>query len=143
VDASLFYPSGYIMDRWGRKWASVPSLLTLAIGLLILPATTEVYGYALVAILTGIGNGFGAGIVQVLGADFTPAAKRGEFLGVWRLIGDVGNAGGPFVVSFIVGIASLGLASICTGTLGLAGTLLMWLAVPETLLRGRSRPSAR
>jgi MFS family permease len=143
VDASLFYPSGYVMDRWGRKWASVPSLLTLAIGLLILPATTEVYGYALVAILTGIGNGFGAGIVQVLGADFTPPAKRGEFLGVWRLIGDVGNAGGPFVVSFVVGIASLGLAAICTGTLGLAGALIMWLLVPETLVRGRPRTSGR
>jgi MFS family permease len=143
VDAALFYPSGYVMDRWGRKWASVPSLLTLAIGLLILPATTEVYGYALVAILTGIGNGFGAGIVQVLGADFTPPAKRGEFLGVWRLIGDVGNAGGPFVVSFVVGIASLGLAAICTGTLGLAGALIMWLLVPETLVRGRPRTSGR
>jgi MFS family permease len=143
VDAALFYPSGYVMDRWGRKWASVPSLLTLATGLLILPATTEVYGYALVAILTGIGNGFGAGIVQVLGADFTPPAKRGEFLGVWRLIGDVGNAGGPFVVSFVVGIASLGLAAICTGTLGLAGALIMWLLVPETLVRGRPRTSGR
>jgi MFS family permease len=143
VDAGLFYPSGYLMDRWGRKWASVPSLLTLAIGLLILPATTEVYGFALVAMLTGIGNGFGAGIVQVLGADFAPAAKRGEFLGVWRLIGDVGNAGGPFVVSFVVGVASLGIASICTGTLGLAGALLMWLVVPETLVRGRSRTSKR
>ena len=143
VDASLFYPSGYVMDRWGRKWASVPSLLTLAIGLLILPATNELYGYCLVAILTGIGNGFGAGIVQVLGADFTPAARRGEFLGVWRLIGDVGTAGGPFVVSLVVGIASLGLASICSGVLGLAGALLMWLLVPETLLRRRARPTKR
>ena len=143
MDAGLFYPSGYIMDRWGRKWASVPSLLTLAIGLLILPATTEVYGYALVAMLTGIGNGFGAGIVQVLGADFAPAAKRGEFLGVWRLIGDVGNAGGPFAVSFVVGVASLGLASICTGTLGLAGAVIMWLLVPETLVGGRPQTSGR
>ena len=143
VDAGLFYPSGYVMDRWGRKWASVPSLLTLAIGLLILPATTEAHGYVLVAMLTGIGNGFGAGIVQVLGADFTPAERRGEFLGVWRLIGDVGNAGGPFVVSFIVGIASLGLAATCCGALGLAGVLLMWLAVPETLQRGRTRSSTR
>ena len=143
VDASLFYPSGYVMDRWGRKWASVPSLLTLAIGLLILPATNELYGYCLVAILTGIGNGFGAGIVQVLGVDFTPAARRGEFLGVWRLIGDVGTAGGPFVVSLVVGIASLGLASICSGVLGLAGALLMWLLVPETLLRRMAGPSKR
>jgi sugar phosphate permease len=114
-------------------------LVTLAIGLLILPVTTEVYGYALVAMLTGIGNGFGAGIVQVLGVDFTPPAQRGEFLGVWRLIGDVGTAGGPFVVSIVVGVASLGLASICTGTLGLAGALLMWLLVPETLVRGKPR----
>jgi MFS family permease len=135
LDAALFYPIGSIMDRWGRKWAAVPSLLTLALGLLVLPATTEVYGYALVAMLTGIGNGFGAGIVQVLGADFAPAERRGEFLGVWRLIGDAGNAGGPFVVSLVVGIASLGLASICTGSLGLAGAVLMWLVVPETLQR--------
>jgi MFS family permease len=138
LDAGLFYPIGYVMDRWGRKWAGVPSLLTLAIGLLILPATTEVYGYGLVAMLTGIGNGFGAGIVQVLGADFAPAERRGEFLGVWRLIGDVGNAGGPFVVSFVVGIASLGLAAICTGSLGLAGAVLMWLVVPETLQRRKA-----
>jgi MFS family permease len=139
LDAALFYPIGSIMDRWGRKWASVPSLLTLAFGLLILPATTEVYGYALVAMLTGIGNGFGAGIVQVLGADFAPPERRGEFLGVWRLIGDAGNAGGPFVVSMVVGIASLGLASICSGALGLAGALLMWLMVPETLRRGTTQ----
>jgi MFS family permease len=143
LDAGLFYPIGYVMDRWGRKWASVPSLLTLAIGLLFLPATTEMYGYSLVAMLTGIGNGFGAGIVQVLGADFTPVDRRGEFLGVWRLIGDVGNAGGPFVVSFIVGVASLGFASIVSGTLGLAGALLMWFVVPETLRRPRARASTR
>jgi MFS family permease len=143
LDAGLFYPIGYVMDRWGRKWASVPSLLTLALGLLILPGTSEVYGYALVAMLTGIGNGFGAGIVQVLGADFAPIDRRGEFLGVWRFIGDAGNAGGPFVVSFIVGVASLGLASMCSGGLGLAGALLMWLMVPETLQRGWARPSKR
>jgi MFS family permease len=138
LDAGLFYPIGYVMDRWGRKWASVPSLLALALGLLILPITTEVYGYSLVAMLTGIGNGLGAGIVQVLGADFAPVHRRGEFLGVWRFIGDVGNAGGPFVVGVVVGIASLGLASICSGALGLGGAVLMWLAVPETLQRRRA-----
>ena len=137
LDAGLFYPVGYVMDRWGRKRASVPSLLTLALGLFILPATTEIYGYALVATLTGIGNGFGAGIVMTLGADFAPAERRGEFLGVWRFIGDAGNAGGPFAVSFIVGIASLGLASTITAALGIVGAAVMWLSVPETLQRYR------
>jgi MFS family permease len=137
LDAGLFYPIGYVMDRWGRKWASVPSLLTLSLGLFILPATSGLYGYTLVAILTGIGNGLGAGIVMTLGADFAPAERRGEFLGLWRFISDVGNVGGPFIVSFIVGIASLGLASTISAGLGIVGAVVMWLLVPETLQRGR------
>lgn len=137
LDTWLFYPVGYVMDRWGRKWASIPSLLTLTLGFLILPATSEVYGFALVAILMGIGNGLGAGMVMTLGADFAPVDRRGEFLGVWRFIGDLGVAGGPFIVSVVVGMASLGTASILSAGLGFAGAAVMWLLVPETLRRFR------
>lgn len=135
LDVGLFYPVGYVMDRWGRKWASVPSLLTLSLGLLILPATWEIHGYTLAAMLMGIGHGLGTGIVQTLGADFSPPGRRGEFLGVWRLVTDAGNAGGPFVVGFITGIATLGIASLATAGLGLLGALMMWRLVPETLPR--------
>ena len=136
LDVGLFYPVGYVMDRWGRKWAGVPSLLTLSLGLLILPVTTELYGFTLVAMLTGIGNGLGPGIVMTLGADFAPRARRGEFLGVWRFISDVGSAGGPLTVSAIAGVASLGLAAAFTAVVGFTGALVMWLGVPETLRRG-------
>ena len=50
------------------------------------------------AILTGIGNGFGSGIMMTLGADLAPKGSIGEFLGLWRLIGDIGSTGGPLVV---------------------------------------------
>jgi MFS family permease len=136
VDAGMFYPVGYMMDRWGRKWAAVPSLLILSLGLLILPATTGLYGFTLVAMLTGIGNGLGPGIVMTLGADFAPKGRRGEFLGIWRFIGDVGSAGGPLAVSFIVGVASLALAAMVTAAFGFTGAAVMWLRVPETLRRG-------
>lgn len=136
LDVGLFYPVGYVMDRWGRKWAGVPSLLTLSLGLLILPATNEFYGFALVAMLLGIGNGLAPGIVMTLGADFAPRARRGEFLGVWRFISDVGSAGGPLAVSAIAGVASLALAAAFTAVLGFTGALVMWLGVPETLRRG-------
>jgi MFS family permease len=136
IDAGMFYPVGHVMDRWGRKWAGVPSLLTLSLGLLILPVTTELYGFTLVAMLTGIGNGLGPGIVMTLGADFSPEGRRGEFLGVWRFISDVGSAGGPLAVSFIVGVASLALAAMVTAAFGFTGAAVMWLRVPETLRRG-------
>ena len=76
---------------------------------------------------------------MILGADFAPAGRRGEFLGVWRFISDAGSAGGPFVVSLVTAAASLGLASICTAGLGLAGAAVMWLFVPETLRRREAR----
>jgi len=139
VDAALFYPVGTIMDRWGRKWAGVPSLLLLSLGLFTLPMTSRFLGFALVAILTGIGNGFGTGIIQTLGADFAPVDRRGEFLGVWRLVSDIGNAAGPLAVSLIVKIASLGAASVVTAGVGFAGAAIMGLLVPETLERGRGQ----
>lgn len=135
IDAALFYPSGYLMDRIGRKWASVPCLLLMSLGFLALPATGKLYGFALVAILLGIGNGFGMGITMTLGADFAPVERRGEFLGVWRFMSDAGGAGGPLGVSLVTGIASLGLASLVCAGFGFAGTAMMWLLVPETLRR--------
>lgn len=137
IDAGMFYPVGHVMDRWGRKWAGVPSLLTLSLGLLILPVTTGLYGFTLVAMLMGVGNGLGPGIVMTLGADFAPEGRRGEFLGVWRFISDVGSAGGPLAVSFIVGVASLALAAMVTAAFGFTGAAVMWLRVPETLRRGQ------
>ncbi len=136
LDASMFYPAGYVMDRFGRKWAGVPSLVTLSVGLLLLPATHESYGYTIVAMILGIGNGLAPGIVMTLGADFAPQARRGEFLGVWRFISDTGSAAGPLAVSLIAGVASLGLAATLTAVLGFTGAVLMWRLVPETLRRG-------
>jgi MFS family permease len=131
----MFYPVGHIMDRLGRKWAGIPSLLALSLALLVLPAAHELFGFIVVAILMGIGNGLAPGIVMTLGADFAPEGRRGEFLGVWRFISDAGSAGGPLAVSFIVGIASLAFASTVVAVLGLTGALVMWRLVPETLQR--------
>ena len=136
IDAGMFYPAGYVMDRWGRKWAGVPSLLILSLGFLILPLTSGLSDFTLVAMLIGVGNGLGPGIVMTLGADFSPDGRRGEFLGVWRFMGDVGSAGGPLAASFIAGVASLGLAATVTAVLGFIGATLMWLRVPESLRQG-------
>jgi len=135
LDAALFYPVGLVMDRFGRKWAGVPCLAVLGAGLVLLPLTSEMVGFLAVALLTGIGNGFGSGIIMTLGADFSPAQGRGEFLGVWRLIGDVGSAGGPLVISAIIGFFSLAAASVASGGFGLLGAAVMAVFVRETLRR--------
>jgi MFS family permease len=138
IDMTLFYPVGIMMDRLGRKWAGVPCLLVMSAGMLAIPATQNFAGLLAAGLVTGFGNGLGSGINMTLGSDFSPAARRGEFLGVWRLITDVGTAGGPFVVGGLTAAASLGAASVATGGIGLVGAAVMFFLVPEPLRRDRS-----
>lgn len=134
-DMLLFYPMGIVMDRFGRKWAGVPAMLVLAVSMIVLPLVDTFLGLALVGILAGLGNGISSGINMTLGADFSPPGARGEFLGVWRLVSDVGTAGGPVVVAAIAGATTLGVASVATGGIGLVGALVMITLVPEPLKR--------
>lgn len=138
-DVLLFYPVGIVMDRWGRKWTGVPCLGVMAASLLLIPLTDSAWQLIAVGVLSGLGNGLGSGINMTLGADFAPTGNRGEFLGVWRLVGDIGTASGPIVVSAIAGVATLGIASIATGGIGVAGTLIFAFLVPEPLYHRATR----
>ncbi|WP_322794992.1 MFS transporter [Tepidiforma sp.] len=141
LDMTLFYPVGIIMDRWGRKFAGVPCLLLMSLGTLAIPFTESYAALLAASLVTGFGNGLGSGINMTLGADFAPPSSRGEFLGVWRLITDLGTAGGPLLVSAIIGAGSLAAAAAATGGIGLAGAAVLVLLVPEPLRRA-PRPAA-
>src|SRR5699024_8612865 len=95
VDMSMFFPAGFLMDRYGRKFATVPSFAIMGIGLALLPIASSFATMAAIGIVIGLGNGLGSGSMMTLGADLAPEGATGEFLGIWRLIGDVGMVAGP------------------------------------------------
>ncbi len=131
MDMLLFYPAGVASDRLGRKAVAVPCLTILSVGFMLLPLTDTFLTLTMVGILIGFGNGIGAGIVMTLGADFSPAIGRASFLGVWRLVSDLGQAGGPLLAAGLAALAGLGPASLAIGGLGLAGASIFWWAMPE------------
>lgn len=134
IDMSLFYPVGVLVDRWGRKWSAVPSMLLFALGLGLLPYAQSYYSLLAAVLLLGLANGLGTGVVMVIGSDLAVASgRRGQFLGVWRLIGDVGMSGAPFLSSAFVKLSGLALASGATAGIGFAGALVMAFLVTETL----------
>ena len=139
ADMTLFYPAGLIMDRLGRKWAALPCLLVLAASLALVPATGSFVGLLLVGLLAGVGNGLGSGINMTLSADLAPDRGSGQFLGIWRLVGDVGTASGPFLVGFVAQTVALGPAALVVAAFGVAGAFVVLRLVPETLTRGRFR----
>lgn len=135
IEMVVFYPMGVLMDRRGRKWAALPCLVLLSVGLALIPLTSTFLELLLIGGLIGLANGIGSGVNMTLGSDLSPRLGRSQFLGLWRLISDVGTAGGPVLVAAATYFFSLAAAPIAVAGLGLAGAVVMWRAVPETLVR--------
>ncbi len=143
-EVTLFYPAGYVMDRFGRKFTVVPCMALLATGFLLLPLVAhDFWSIAVVGILLGFANGMGSGIVMTIGADHAPVASRAAFLGAWRFVTDVGTAGGPLMVGVVVGVASIAAASTIVGAVGFAGMLMLAFRMPEPLHRVRRERAER
>lgn len=131
VDMLLFYPAGKVMDRYGRAWAAVPSVLILALCHLAMPLTTGFGSLTAVALAMGVGNGIAAGLVMTLGTDVSPSSGRASFLGAWRLLADGGNAGGPLAISGIAAGFGLGPALATLGVVGLGSAWLLGRWIPK------------
>lgn len=129
VDMSLFYPAGYVMDRLGRLWITVPSMLLLGLGTLALPLTGSAVTLTIAAMVMSLGNGIGSGMMMTLGSDVAPERGRTAFLAIWRVISDTGTAAGPLVPAGIALFAPLaaGIATIGAVGLGAAAALARWV----------------
>jgi MFS family permease len=130
VDMLLFYPAGSVMDRFGRKWVAVPSMLVLGLAHLFLPLTHSGSTLTAVALLMGVGNGLGAGVIMTLGADASPPAGRAQFLGAFRLFVDTGSGAGPFLIAGVTALAGLAPAVLVMGLTGWAAAAAMSKWIP-------------
>lgn len=137
IDMSLFYPAGHIMDTWGRKFAIVPSFLLQGLGMLLIPLATSFAGLMAFAAVIGLGNGLSSGTMMTLGTDLAPEDSLGEFLGVWRFIGDAGGTAGPLAVGAVAGVMSLGASAVVLALIGALSAGIFAFGVPETLQKSK------
>jgi MFS family permease len=135
IDMLMFVPVGYIMDNWGRKYSAVSCLAVLALALFLIPSSHDFYSLLWASMLAGFGNGLGSGINMTLGTDLAPKQERGEFLGVWRLCGDVGSFAGPVIMGYIANTFLLATAFTFSAGVGLVGVVIVSLFVKETLVK--------
>lgn len=135
VDFALFYAGGWIMDRFGRLWTALPSMVGLGIGHLALALSAalpgEVVWFVVIAMFLAVANGVGAGILMTLGADLADPADPAPFLGAWRFCNDTGGAAAPLIVAGVTALASLPAAAAVLGVLGLGGAVVLRVFVPR------------
>ena len=133
LDMSMFYPAGIIMDRWGRKFAIVPSFTLQAIGMALIPISGDFTALLLSGSLMGFGNGLSSGAMMTFGADLAPREGMSEFLSLWRLIGDGGHLSSPLVIGKIADVVGLSPAAFVIAGIGLSAAGIFLFIVPETL----------
>ena len=143
VDFALFYPGGQVMDRFGRLWGAVPSMVGLGVGHVVLALTHDVAGnvgwFIVAAMVLAASNGLGSGILMTLGADLADRSNPAPFLGAWRFTGNLGGAGAPLLVAGVTAVASISLAAGAVGVLGFVGAGVLARYVPRYVKDARGR----
>lgn len=133
VELSLFYVSGQVMDKFGRRWAAFPTLLGMSIGNLLIFTVTGPSMFLAITIILSMANAFSSGLVLVLGADAAPDDARSEFLASFRLLIDTGSAvTSPLMSALIVITGALAPAMAFFSGLGLVGFWLAGKHLPAT-----------
>ena len=129
IDMLVFYPAGKVMDLKGRRWVAVPSMVIMGVAIVAMPLTTGFVTLLIAALAIGFGNGIGSGMIMTLGADHSPRHGRAHFLGVWRLMADIGSSSGPALLSLVAASLSLAAGIAFTGVIALAAavTLACWI----------------
>ena len=133
--------AGQVMDRFGRKRTIVPASALLAVGLWIMGGVA--WGelglpfFILGFITINLAVSFMAGSMQTLGSDVAPAAARGKFFGVNRLIAEAGSATNPGIftlsVALIAGSGGFTVAFASMGGFAVSASLLIAFVLRETL----------
>lgn len=136
LDLALSYSSGQIMDRFGRRWSALPTLLGLSLTFSLLTLATNETTFLAVALLMSLANGVGSGIILVIGADLAPKGERNEFLASYRLLVDSGVAAAPLVISGVTALLGLSIAMFTVSGLGVVGALMAYRYLPR-----RAKPS--
>jgi MFS family permease len=136
IEMLVFYPAGKVMDVKGRRWVALPSMLIMGAGMLAMPFTASFATMLLAAMAIGFGNGIGSGMNMTLGADHAPAQGRAYFLGVWRLLADIGATAGPAALSLIVSVGSLAAGISAIGLVAVTAAALLHAWIPSSPERG-------
>ncbi|HRO94737.1 MULTISPECIES: MFS transporter [Micrococcaceae] len=131
ADLLMFYPSGLLMDRRGRRIVAVSCLSGLGLGMALIPLTGAPGWFTAVALVVGLGNGFGSGIVMTLGADYSPRQARPQFLALWRLQADAGILAGPAILSAVTALAGLATGIWVIAAIAGAGAVVFARALPR------------
>jgi MFS family permease len=139
VGLLLTYPSGALVDRFGRKAVIVPSMICSALAMLTYAAAGSFGAFLFSSACWSAASGISGPAPAAYAADIAPKGFTAATMSMYRALSDSGYVVGPLVLGAIADTASPDAALLFTSGMLLASGLTFAFRSRETL-PGRAPP---
>ncbi len=130
---AMILPAGFVIDKVGRKWATVPSTGIPAIAFLLIPFAQNFSQLAVLISFLGIANGLSLGSLATSTFDVVPAHARGRLQAARRTIAETGGVAAPLLGGVLADTFNPGVPFLVYAPLLVLSALLLGLVARETL----------
>ena len=132
---AMILPAGFVIDKVGRKWATVPSTGIPALAFLLIPFAGNFFQLALLLLFLGIANGLSLGSLATSTFDVIPVNARGRLQALRRTIAELGGVGAPLVGGVLADTFNPGVPFLADAPLIILSAVLLAFIGRETLQR--------
>jgi DHA1 family multidrug resistance protein-like MFS transporter len=129
----LAYPSGALVDRFGRKVVISPSTFLTGAALILFAIVPTWEWFLGASVVWAMSSGISGAAQGAYAADVAPAGRVATALGTYRMVGEAGYVAGPLTLGFLSDLGSPQLAFVFAALLVAGAGLLFALLAPETL----------
>ncbi len=135
VGLVLVYPSGTLVDRFGRKAVIIPSAVFSAVAMTSFAFADTFAMFLVSSFLWAASSGIAGAAPAAYAADLAPKDQLGPAMGLYRSVADLGYVIGPLLLGAIADFASPQAALFFTSALLIVSGALFLFNAPETLTR--------
>ncbi|MGH2534506.1 MAG: MFS transporter [Thermomicrobiales bacterium] len=133
VSLVMAYPSGMLVDHFGRKAVIVPSLVVTGVSMSAFAIAGGFGGFFLACLLWSIASGMSGAAPAAYAADVAPPGMNAAAMSNYRLIADLGYVAGPLLLGLATDLWSAETALAITAALAIVAGLGFARFAPESL----------
>ena len=136
VGLVVIYPSGALVDRYGRKSVIVPATFLAGVSLLLFLLAPSYAWFLAGCVVWSVASGVGGAAPAAYAADVAPPGMNAAAMSAFRMLADLGYVVGPIALGLSTDLAGANATLAGTAVLLAATALLFARFAPESHQRG-------
>jgi DHA1 family multidrug resistance protein-like MFS transporter len=140
VGLALAYPSGMLVDRFGRKPVIVPSTILTGVSFIVFLLAPSYAWFLAGCLAWSLASGISGAAPGAYAADMAPGGMNAAAMSAYRMLSDSGYVAGPLLLGIIADLFGANVALASTSAMLLVVALLFARFAPEPY-RARAGPA--